>query len=166
MWSSDVVVQWEYVKAILYPYCFHNKRNEYLHVHLLLKITTSLKLEYHPQNMLNKIGGWSKEGLMFSRKIACFRSFLYSFTGEYCLLPDTILKVIILISVHRSLYFISNLDLRIIKTTKTILNKQNILGYSLINAGKIFSANPFGRAFWAAKHTLLAQVTCFIHQYS
>lgn len=105
-----IVVQWEYVKAILYLQCFHNKWNVYLHVHLLLKITISLKLEYHSQSMLNKIGDWIKGWLIFSWKITCFRSFLSIFTGEYYLPPDTVLKGIISLCVYRNLYSFSSLD--------------------------------------------------------
>lgn len=85
--------------------CFYNKWIEYLHVHLLLKITISLKLEHHFESMLNnKVGDWIKESLMFSWKITFLRGFLSGFTGKYCLLPDTALKVIISFYVKRNLY--------------------------------------------------------------
>jgi len=90
-----VVVQWEYVKTILCLQCFHNKWNEYLRVHLMLKITFSLKLEHYSESMLNKIGDWIKGWLIFSWRITCFRCFLSSFTGEYYHPPDTVLKGII-----------------------------------------------------------------------
>lgn len=57
-----VLIQWEYVKTILCLQCFYNKWIEYLHVHLLLKITISVKLEQHFESMLNyQVGDWIKE---------------------------------------------------------------------------------------------------------